>query len=308
MRVAIAGSGSFAKYFAEELPAAGFEVVVLTRSHKSFFDGKHGVLEQRITDYESVSALAELLNDCDALVSTVSMTTQIYADVHLNLIQACKQTSKCKRFIPSEFGGNSEKFPEQPGSTYQYNAVVKDALKAQNELEWTVISLGWLMDYVVPSANRYHADLSPLFALDLRTETMTIPGMGHEPFSITSARDVAKAVAQMLKSKSKWRPFTYVQGQETTWLKIADAVKTHGGLLDLKIEFESVDELAKVLEHSESTEEALVAEFKLYAPTGKLTFDQSKVQRDRTEFFPDLRLYSVAEALEAVKKEPSMTF
>ncbi|OWZ03919.1 hypothetical protein PHMEG_00024273 [Phytophthora megakarya] len=71
MRVAVAGTGSFAKHFIDESPAAGHDVVVFTRTHKDFLDGKEGVVEQRVTDYSSVTQLMELLNDCDALVSTI---------------------------------------------------------------------------------------------------------------------------------------------------------------------------------------------------------------------------------------------
>lgn len=132
MRVAIAGSGSFAKYFAEELPAAGLEVVILTRSRKPFFEGKPGILEQRITDYQSVSSLAGLLDDCDALISTISDSSH-YIDIHLNMIEACKQTPKCKRFIPSEYGGNSKEVVEKPQMTNYGFISVKEALRAQSE-------------------------------------------------------------------------------------------------------------------------------------------------------------------------------
>uniref|UniRef100_K3WCH4 NmrA-like domain-containing protein n=1 Tax=Globisporangium ultimum (strain ATCC 200006 / CBS 805.95 / DAOM BR144) TaxID=431595 RepID=K3WCH4_GLOUD len=308
MRVAVAGSGAFAKYFAEELPKAGHEVVILTRSHKAFFDGKPGVLEQRITDYSSVPQLVELLSDCDALVGTIYDLSKSFADIHLALIEACKQSPKCKRFIPSEYGANSEDYPEQPGSTYQYNLAVKDALKAQDELEWTVISVGWVMDYVVPSSNRYHSDIGPLFALDLPTKTMTIPGSGNEVFSITCARDVTKAVAELLNSPNKWRHYTYVQGEETTWLQVAEDMKTVGGMPDLEIGFEPADTLQKVVKRKESMMSMLVAEFKLYVPSGKLKFDQKKVQRDRAEFFPNVQFSTVKDALEAVKKDPTVIF
>ncbi|TMW59283.1 hypothetical protein Poli38472_004355 [Pythium oligandrum] len=306
MRVAIVGAGTFAKFFAEELPKAGHEVVILTRSHKQFFEGKPGVLEQRLTDYSSVPQLVELLSDCEALVSTIMDFTKAYADIHLALIEACKQTPKCKRFIPSEYGGNSEDHPEEEGSAYQYNQVVKKALQAQTELEWSVISLGWLMDYLVPSTNRYHGDLGPLFALDLNTKTMTIPGTGHEVFTMTSARDTARAVGELLRSKNKWRPYTYVQGEETTWLQLAELMKTVGGMPDLKVEFESVEELEAIVAKKESFETMFVAEFKLYVPDGFNKFDQTKVQRDRAEFFPTVHFRTVKEALLAVQNDPTM--
>lgn len=72
MRVPVAGTESFAKHFIDELPAAGHEVVVLTRLHKDFLDGKKGLVEQRVTDYSSVPRLVEVIRDCDAIVSTIA--------------------------------------------------------------------------------------------------------------------------------------------------------------------------------------------------------------------------------------------
>ncbi|KAG6621929.1 Isoflavone reductase [Phytophthora cinnamomi] len=239
MRVAIAGTGSFAKHFINEFPGSGIEVVVLTRSRKDFLDGKKGVVEQRITDYSSVAQHVELLSDCDALVSAIFDLTQAYVDVHLALIEACKQTPKCKRFIPSEFFANTEEFPEHPDGSSRFNIPVKDALKAQRELEWTVVSIEWVMDYIVPSANRCHPDIGPWFALDLPAKTMTIVGSGRDAFAITSARDVAKATAALLKSLNKWRHFTYMQGMESTWLQLAEEVKSTGGVTDLKVNLSS---------------------------------------------------------------------
>jgi nucleoside-diphosphate-sugar epimerase len=305
MRIAVAGAGSFTKHFAEELLKAGLEVVILTRSHKTF-DVKLGVLAQRITDYSSVEELTEQIGDCDALVSTMYDLSQAYVDVHEALVEACKHSPKCKRFVPSEFGGNSEDYPEQPGSTYQFNLPVKEMLRAQSELEWSVISIGWLLDYVVPQANRYHIDIGPFFALDLNTETMTIPGTGHEKFVVTSARDIAVAVSQMLKSPNKWRPFTYVQAEETTSLKIAETMRTSGNLPNFKVEFVSVAAVKAAFEREESMESMALAEFQLCVPSGKLQFDQQKVQRDHAEFFPDVHFCTVKGVVEAVQADQSL--
>ncbi|POM62026.1 hypothetical protein PHPALM_28865 [Phytophthora palmivora] len=306
MRVAIAGAGAFAKHFVDELPAAGHEVVVLTRSHKDFFNDKNGLVEQRITDYSSVPQLVELLTDCDALVSTISDMTPAYAEVHLALIEACKQTPKCKRFIPSEYGGNTEDFKEQPGTAYQFNLPVKNALKEQSELEWTVITVGFLMDYIVPSANRYHPDIGPLYALDLNTNTMTIPGTGNDEFNTVCARDVAKAVAALLKSPRKWRHFTYVQGSQTTWLELAEVLKTDGGLINLQVTFEPIDELQKVADKRDLSEAAIVAEFKLYVPLGYLKLNQEKMKRDKADFFPNIHFRTIQEVLAEIKQDPKV--
>ncbi|KAG7395742.1 hypothetical protein PHYBOEH_003272 [Phytophthora boehmeriae] len=307
MRVAVVGTGGFGKYFVDELTAAGLEVVVLTRSHKAFLDNKLGVVEQRITDYSSVPQLVELLTDCDALVSATSdLAGNSSVASNLALIEACKQTPKCKRFIPSGYGSNVEDFREDSESSFRHEETVRDALKQQNELEWTAICIGWVMDYIVPSVNRYHPDLGPMFPLDLNTKTMTIPGTGNEVFSITSARDIAKAIAQLLKSPNKWRPYTYVQGVETTWLQLADIVRTAGGIPDLKVSFESIDEVRSTLTKKTSFMSRLTADLKLTVPLGVLKFDQAKVQRDRDEFFPNIHFRTPEELLEAVKKNPNV--
>ncbi|KUF80992.1 hypothetical protein AM588_10000205 [Phytophthora nicotianae] len=307
MRVAVAGTGSFAKHFIDELPAAGHEIVVLTRSHKDFLDGKKGLVEQRVTDYSSVSQLVEVLKDCDALVSTISDMQHPDAEVHLTLLEACKQSPKCKRFIPAEYSGNSEDFPEEGESIDQHNVPLKKALRAQTEVDWTFISLGWVMDYIVPSTNRNHPNPGPFHPLDLESRTMTIPGTGNDVFSTTSARDVAKVIAELLKSTNKWRPYTYVQGMQTTWLQLAELVKTVGGVSDLKVSFEPIDEIKAALEKKESPQSALLAEFKMLVPSGRCTFDQEKVKRDRVEHFPNVHLRTAQELLEEVKQDPTVT-
>ncbi|KUF89074.1 rhamnogalacturonate lyase A [Phytophthora nicotianae] len=304
MRVAVAGTGSFAKHFIDELPAAGHEIVVLTRSHKDFLDGKKGLVEQRVTDYSSVSQLVEVFKDCDALVSTIADLQHPDAEIHLTLLEACKQSPKCKRFIPSEYGVNPE--DTDTCSMFQHNRRLKKTLRAQTEVEWTFIAIGYLMDYIVPSTNRNHPSIGPIFALDLEARTMTIPGTGNDVFSTTSARDVAKVIAELLKSTNKWRPYTYVQGMQTTWLQLAELVKTVGGVSDLKVSFEPIDEIKAALEKKESPQAALLAEFKMLVPSGRCTFDQEKVKRDRVEHFPNVHLRTAQELLEEVKQDPTV--
>lgn len=300
MRVALAGTGAVAKYFAEELPAVGHEVVILTRSHKTFFDGKSGIVEQRPTDYSSPSKLVEVLKDCDAVVSTISDPTQAYTDVHLAILNACKQTPNCKRFIPAEYYSNSEAYPE----TAAYTQLLKDALKAQDEIEWTVVSNGWFMNYIIPSSNRYHADIGEGYIVDLAAKKLTIPGTGNERLALTSLRDVAKAVSLLLLSPKNWRPYTYIQGEETTWLRVANAMRNEGGLTDLKVEYAPKSELEEVALLDDS-DAAFAASFMLHILDEKVKFDQAKVQRDRDEFFPNLRFITVTELLEEAAKNPT---
>lgn len=303
MRVAVAGSGAFARHFVDQLPLAGHDVVLLTRSHKPAFDAKPGLLEQRVTDFASAEQLASLLLDCEALVVAVSDYTEGLVRVHETLVRACQQTPKCKRFIPAEFYANSERHPEAPGSLYQHNVAMRELLRKQSELEWTVVALGWIADYLVPAANRYHVDLGPVFPLDLNTKTLTIPGTGDEKFAITSARGVATAVAELLKSETKWRPYTFVQGEETTWNTLKETLTS---AYELAVVYESVEEIQATLDRAKEDEDQwAVAQFQLYGPLGKLELDQDRVKQDRAEFFPSVHFRSTQEILEAVKNDPS---
>ncbi|KAJ8524806.1 hypothetical protein ON010_g16310 [Phytophthora cinnamomi] len=187
-----------------------------------------------------------------------------------------------------------------------HNVPLKKALREQSEVEWTFISLGWVMDYIVPSANRNHPDIGPLHPLDLSAGAMNIPGTGNDVFSITSARDMTMAVAELLKSANKWRPYTDVQGMETTWLELAELMKSVGGMPDLKLSFESVNESQEALKKKESHFSALIAEFKMLVPSGRCTFDQEKVKRDRAEHFPTVHFHTALELLEAVKQDPKV--
>jgi uncharacterized protein YbjT (DUF2867 family) len=127
MRVAVAGPGGVGRLFVEELARAGIEFVVLTRSHKAYFDGQPGVLEQRITDYSSPTELAKQIEDCDALVSTIQDQSELYGTLHFALLEAINLSPKCKRFIPSEYAGNTEDIPQSKHASYEQ---LKDELKA----------------------------------------------------------------------------------------------------------------------------------------------------------------------------------
>ena len=80
----------------------GHQVVVLTRNPKRELEDRG--IEQRKTDY-SVPSLAHMLNDCNAVVSTIAdfHNPPVATKVHLDILEACKQTKSCKIFLPSEF-------------------------------------------------------------------------------------------------------------------------------------------------------------------------------------------------------------
>lgn len=105
------GGGRLAHYLVEELPDFGIELFILTRSKKSWFESR-GV-KQRLTEY-SVQSLTELPSECDAIVSLILEYAMSFTDTHPNLIERAQRTPKCRRFIPSQYGGHLDEQPDQP--------------------------------------------------------------------------------------------------------------------------------------------------------------------------------------------------
>ncbi|KAJ5306135.1 hypothetical protein PENANT_c024G03979 [Penicillium antarcticum] len=297
MRVAIAGSGDLASYLVEEFTAKGHDVVVLTRSLKPRFNDLPKVT-QVVVDYSVVESIVSAISDCEAMISTILDYSEGFIHVHLALIEACKQSRLCKRFIPSEFGGNIETHPHQPEFYFSTREPVRKVLREQTELEWTLISVGWLVDYVVPAKNRYLKDIGPAFPIDVANQTMLIPGTGFELFNVTCARDVAKSLVALLNS-AIWDEYTYITGEKTCW---ADIARTFAKKYpSLSVTHKDVAKLEQ--EAMAGGDEALFAEYQLFSVTGAACFDDAKVYEQRERFFQGICFRKIQDLLEAVDKD-----
>lgn len=140
MKIAIAGAGDLAKYLTEELLLAGHGVVVLSRSQPAWF--MRSDITFRNVDYASVATLTSALSDCDALISAILDYTLRFTTSHLALLEACQQSPKCKSFIPSEYAGNTDDYPDRPTFYYANHEPVRKALREQTEIRWTLFNLG----------------------------------------------------------------------------------------------------------------------------------------------------------------------
>lgn len=299
MRVAVAGSGDVARYFSEEFIKAGLDVVILTRSIKPQFENRPGIT-QIVTDY-SVPSLVPGLEGCVALVSTILDYTSTFTDVHMRLIEACKQSSVCKRFIPSEYGGNLEDYPDQPGFYYRNHEPVRKVLREQNELEWTLVSTGWLIDYVVPQRYRYLKDVGEAFPVNLAENNIVIPGTGNEPLDVLAARDMAKAVALLLKAP-KWEEFTYISGEKTCWNDVAALMaKKYPGM---PVSYRSLGELIEDVRTNTDDMSRIVAEYRIFSASHAGSLDPTKVAAHRKAFFGGISFRSVRDFLQSVEDNP----
>ncbi|KAJ9608964.1 hypothetical protein H2200_006735 [Cladophialophora chaetospira] len=298
MKVAMAGTGNVAQYLIEELPKYGHSVVVLTRSSKPTI-----TLEQRETDY-TISSLVSVLHDRDAIISAIADFSDpaAGAQVHLTMLEACRQSQSCKTFIPSQWTANVEDHPEEPVVLAPHNKVLFDRLKQETQIRWTIICNAWFAEYIVPASQRHLRDVGPIWAMDHPSKVFTIYGPGTQLNDLTSVRDIAKAVAVLLDSKEPWEPYTYLSGGQLSWNELFAIIKKRDS------EWTSVKKpLADTVQQivaNESPESVLAAYFELHSYSGALTFPQEKVRRHREKYFQGVHFRSVEEILDDAAAKP----
>lgn len=302
MRVVIAGPGDLARYICEEFIKAGHELIILTRSYKSQFE--HPGVTQFVTDY-TLQSLSTPLANAEVLISTIADYTPSYIDVHCTLIQACQQSPKCKRFIPSEFGGDIETYPDQPGCYYRTREPIRKVLREQTDLEWTLVSVGWAADYVVPAKNRYVKDIGAACPINLAGGSIVIPGTGNEPVNFTWMRDVAKALAELVKDSAGWEPYTYISGEHTCWNDVARVIRQKYRP-DLTIKYQSVDNIIEALRTPKDDDALHLAESQMFSVSQACSLPQDKVQAQRQKYFPAIRFRTLEDGLAELDGDAGM--
>ena len=133
-----------------------------------------------------------------ALVSFIQTAEATYISIHRNLITACLQSTTCKRFIPSEWTGNIDDFPQKPRFYYDTREPIRKMLREIDGLQWTLVNQGFFMDYFLKTEKTYLKPIPDEFPVDPNGWKVRIRGTGEEMQTFTMARDVAKAVIELL--------------------------------------------------------------------------------------------------------------
>ncbi|KIM92610.1 hypothetical protein OIDMADRAFT_36481 [Oidiodendron maius Zn] len=301
MRIAIAGAGDLARYLAEELLNASHEVVVLSRRAAPWFERKG--ISLRLTDY-SVPSLIKELSDCEGLVSAILDYSMRSATVHLALLEACRQSPRCKKYIPSEYAGNTDEFPDQPSFYFANHEPVRKALREQNEVMWTLFNLGWLTDYLVPSNLRYIKDIGEYHPINLSENTFKIPGTGEEPIGFTSARDAARAIVRLM-SYDEWEPIIYVCGETATWNKVKDIIIKRGG--NPLVSYRPKEMVQRQIDDAESYDKVTSAQYEMWSISGAGLLPQEKLDKQRAKYFDGLKFRTIEEFLDDADCERGTT-
>ncbi|USP76414.1 SwnR [Curvularia clavata] len=285
MRVAIAGYGNFARYICEEFTKASHQVVVLTRNPEPRVEGAG--ITHAFTDYTLPSLKAPLSN-CEALISTISDSSPVYTTVHRNLIHACQESPKCKRFIPAEFAANIKTYPDQPGFYYATHEPIREILRNQAGLEWTLVCVGWFTDYFMPVNNRYISDIGELHPIDWVNRKIVIPGTGNEPVDFTWARDVAKGLSALLEApQGSWEPYTFMSGERSCWNTMIELCKRKHHL-DIPTEYRSLHSIAETIKKAEDRDTLILADYHLLSISQACANPLDVTESHRQKYFPNV--------------------
>ncbi|KAI1179734.1 hypothetical protein F4777DRAFT_531738 [Nemania sp. FL0916] len=301
MRVAIAGYGDLARYVVEEFVKAGHVVVILTQNHKPHLDGQ-GVT-QAVTDY-TLSSLRAPLADCHVLISTIWDASSAYTDVHGTLIQACQESPNCKRFIPAEFSGDIETYPDQPGFYYATHEPIRNALRSQKDLEWTLVCLGWLTDYFIPVKNRHIKDIGECHPMNWEGDKIVIAGTGNEPVDFTWARDVARALASLVKAPAgSWEPYTFMSGERSCWNE-ATKLSKQKYRPHVPIEHVSLHTVAETIKTAKDESTLMLADYHLLSISQACASPPNRVQAHKEKFFSDVNFRTLQDGLTQFDQYP----
>jgi nucleoside-diphosphate-sugar epimerase len=302
MRVAVAGYGDLTRYICEEFPKAGHELVILTRSHKSQLEN-YGFV-QVITDY-TLSSLKNSLAGCEVLISMISDMSSVYTDVHHNLLRACQESPNCKRFIPAEFAANIEAYPDQPGFYYSTHEPVRESLRNQNVVEWTLVCIGWLADYFVPAENRYIKDIGEFHPVNREENRIVIPGTGNEPVDFTWARDVARGLAALVKAPlGSWEPYTFMSGERSCWNEATELIQQRC-CPDISSRHLSLFSIVEMVKTAKDENTLVLADYYLLNICQACALFPNKVQAHRKKYFPDVRFRTLREGLSYFNEHPN---
>ncbi|KAL4862843.1 hypothetical protein BDV12DRAFT_206904 [Aspergillus spectabilis] len=305
--VALAGgTGDLGRYLHEELTKGGqYSVVLLTRKEATPSNLPHTVTHT--TDYSEASILS-ILNStgATALISLIRCSNNLYLPLHISQLKACLSSTACKTFIPSEWAGNIDDYPDISISYGKTRAPLRKILEqTAPELKWTLFNLGWFMEYFLPAEKSYMKYIAGEFPIDYGTWTYTVRGTGDEPQSWTCGRDVARAVVKLLSSQEDWEPVTYVSGGWGTFNEAATILERFHSRPLTRV-YRSLEDIALSLreyEESPEIEDVGLPEIEQWTVSGATACPKETTLRQREKYFSGLHFLSLEEMLERAETE-----
>lgn len=193
LTVALAGAtGSLGQPVLKELLAAGFKVVVLSRKDSKSTDSLPAHENQTIkkVDFQDSKNLAAALQGVDVVVSTLGSNS---INEQRPLVDAAFEAG-VKRFLPSEFGSDTEnpknaKLPVFAGKI-AVAGLLEEKAKENPNFTYTFFMNNAFFDW----------GLKYKFLLDVPDRKATLYNGGDRPFSTTTLATVGKGVVGVLRN------------------------------------------------------------------------------------------------------------
>ncbi|KAI1818263.1 hypothetical protein GGS20DRAFT_574347 [Poronia punctata] len=322
---AIAGNGDLTTYLIEEFSSTSHDLTILTRSPlpkplppSSSSSSSSSKIRTIKTDYSPCSLLP-ILSKTDVLISTISPISAAYTKIHLALLTACQDSPTCKRFVPAEFAADIESYPDQPHFYFPFHEPVREALRAQADVEWTLVCIGWLADYFIPRKNRYIRDIDGFHPVDWSGREIVIPGTGGEPVDFTWARDVARGIVALVDAPpGRWGRYTFMRGERSCWNDAIHQVRKGGGFggvagfgmrwVSLRDTVEMVKNAKKKGDEEDEEEEEILmlADYYFLSMSLACASPEDKVEECRERYFGNLRFRTLREGLGQLDEDPDI--
>ncbi|KAG8530084.1 uncharacterized protein KY384_005566 [Bacidia gigantensis] len=300
--IALAGVGNLGRYICEEFVASpDFDVVVLSRDAAGKPWMKNLDLTVSQTDYTAAS-LTKILNDSKAsiLVSVINLIDPSYVTVHAELLSACRQSVACKHLIPSEFAGDCEKYPLRPGYYVNTREPFRQMLREQRDVKWTLVNMGYIMDYLLPQSKTHMLPLVPEFPIDAEKWHATLRGTGDEVQSMTRARDTGRAVVELCKAK-EWEPYTFISGEWTTFNQAIKELESYYGTAFslVSTSYPLMHAITQVLSKADEgfTFEIALAQVEEMIVEESFTFPKEKTLAQREKYLGGMKFMSFRDLL-----------
>ncbi|RMZ88217.1 hypothetical protein DV736_g4551, partial [Chaetothyriales sp. CBS 134916] len=320
MKIAIAGPGDVARYVIPALLSDNHSVIVLTRSSKDWITnlpsstgtrtGTVTPVPQLITDYTSVPQLTQYLDEhgVQVLISTLAIYDASNVSIHLALLSACTASATCHRFIPSEFGGNIREHPDQPVLFYENHEPIRQALRQQSAVSFTLVCAGWFLEYLLPVGHkeRMLPEAGEAWAMDIDQKVMRIYGNGEQKVCLLSARDLGAALAKLVETTEDWEEYTFLSGEQLSWNELFDKIKARDEKWTKK-PVSLAQSVRRLLEGvkkggAEGQWESLIGTFEVLGHSEAVALPPEDLQRQSEKFFKGLEWKGVDEVLDEGEK------
>lgn len=152
---------------------------------------------------------------------------------------------------------------------------MREALRAQDNVKWTLICNGWFMDYLLASSKRYLRDLDRAWMIDLKEKKFDLYGDGSQKVSLTSARDVAHVMLALVEGDAnEWDEYTRICAQAISYRELYDLLqKRNAGYTIKKVTF---SEIINALTHNEDADDRILDELRIMGFTNVSYLPEAK--------------------------------